>query len=61
MAIIRPVSDLQRKVGELTRLAKETKEPIYLTKNGAEHLVLIDFDEFERLVKLAGRSEARRP
>lgn len=61
MAIIRPVSDLQRKVGELTRLAKETKEPIYLTKNGAEHLVLIDFDEFERLMKLAGRSEARRP
>jgi len=60
MAIIRPVSDLQRKVGELTRLAKETKEPIYLTKNGAEHLVLIDFDEFERLAKLAGRSEARR-
>lgn len=61
MAIIRPVSDLQRKVGELTRLAKETKEPIYLTKNGAEHLVLIDFDEFERLAKLTGRSEARRP
>ncbi len=61
MAIIRPVSDLQRKVGELTRLAKETKEPIYLTKNGAEHLVLIDFDEFERLAKLAGRSEAGQP
>lgn len=61
MAIIRPVSDLQRKVGELTRLAKETKEPVYLTKNGAEHIVLIDFDEFERLAKLAGRSEARRP
>jgi prevent-host-death family protein len=61
MAIIRPVSDLQRKVGELTRLAKETKEPIYLTKNGAEHLVLIDFGEFERLAKLAGRSEARQP
>ena len=37
MAIIRPVTELQRKVGELSRLAKETKEPIYLTKNGAEH------------------------
>lgn len=61
MAIIRPVSDLQRKVGELTRLAKETKEPIYLTKNGVEHLVLIDFDEYERLVKIAGESGGKRP
>ena len=32
MAIIRPVTELQRKVGELSRLAKETKEPIYLTR-----------------------------
>ena len=48
MAIIRPVTELQRKVGELSRLAKETKEPIYLTKNGAEHLVLIDSDTFAK-------------
>ena len=57
MAVIRPVSDLQRKVGELTKIAKETQEPIYLTKNGAEHLVLIDFDAFERLVKRTSESE----
>ena len=53
MAIIRPVTELQRKVGELSRLAKETKEPIYLTKNGAEHLVLIDSDTFAALQKRA--------
>lgn len=53
MAIIRPVTDLQRKVGELSRLAKETKEPIYLTKNGVEHLVLIDSDTFTELQKRA--------
>ena len=53
MAIIRPVSDLQRKVGELSKLAKETKEPIYLTKNGAEHLVLIDSEQFAALQKQA--------
>ena len=50
MAIIRPVTELQRKVGELSRLAKE---PIYLTKNGAEHLVLIDSDTFAALQKRA--------
>lgn len=57
MAIIRPVSDLQRKVGELSKLAKDSKEPIYLTKNGSEHLVLIDSDIFSQLLKRA--EEAR--
>lgn len=46
MAIIRPVSHLQRHIGELTRLAKDSGEPIYLTKNGVEHLVLMDADAF---------------
>lgn len=55
MAEIRPVSDLQRKIGELTKLAKDTKEPIFLTKNGSKHLVLMDAEEFERLVKMGGK------
>ena len=59
MAIIRPVTDLQRKIGELSRLAKETKEPIYLTKNGAEHLVLIDSDTFAELQNRAEKSEVK--
>lgn len=59
MAIIRPVTDLQRKIGELSRLAKETREPIYLTKNGAEHLVLIGSDVFAELQKRAMGLEER--
>lgn len=59
MAIIRPVTDLQRKVGELSRLAKETKEPIYLTKNGAEHLVLIDSDTFAELQRRAENARSK--
>ena len=51
MAEIRPVSDLQRKLGEITKLAKETKEPVYLTKNGKKHLVLMDAEAYEILVK----------
>lgn len=50
MALIRPVSDLQRKIGELTKLAKDSKEPIYLTRNGVKHLVLIDADIFDELM-----------
>ena len=56
MATIRPVSDLQRKLGDVTKIAKETKEPVYLTKNGAEHLVLIDSEAFSELQKKAERA-----
>lgn len=51
MAEIRPISELQRKIGELSKLAKETKEPIYLTKNGAKYLVLIDADMYDRIIE----------
>lgn len=54
MAEIRPVSDLQRKIGELTELAKKTCEPIYLTKNGSKHLVLMDAEAFEKLLQSRG-------
>lgn len=54
MAEIRPVSDLQRKLSEIAKLAKEAKEPIYLTKNGSKHLVLMDADAFEKLQKKGG-------
>lgn len=59
MAIIRPVSHLQRKIGELTTLAKETRGPIYLTKNGIEHLVLMDADAFAELQKRAEKNERK--
>lgn len=54
MAEIRPVSDLQRKIGELTELAKKTGEPIYLTKNGSKHLVLMDAEAFEKFIEKKG-------
>lgn len=57
MTIIRPVSSLQRKIGELSKLAKDTGEPIYLTKNGMEHLVLIEANAFAELQKQAEKSE----
>lgn len=60
VAIIRPVSDLQRKLGEVTRLAKESGEPVYLTKNGAEHLVLMDASAFELLLKRSTQTKGDR-
>lgn len=49
MTIIRPISDMQRRSGEISKLAKEAQEPIYLTKNGLEYLVLVDADLFDRM------------
>ena len=53
MAIIRPVSDLQRHTGELTKLAQESGEPVYLTFRGSKHLVLVDAERYDRLEKRA--------
>lgn len=57
MANIRPVTDLQRKFGEVAEFAEETKEPIYLTKRGSKYLVLIDADEFDRIQTIADARE----
>lgn len=57
MANIRPVTDLQRKFGEVAEFAEETKEPIYLTKRGSKYLVLIDADEFDRIQAIADARE----
>lgn len=43
---IRPISDLRTKLPELEQLAKETGEPIIMTKNGAPSLVLMDSEAY---------------
>ncbi len=57
MAIIRPVSDLQRRTGEISRLAQESREPIYLTYRGAKHLVLVDAEKYEELERAANKAD----
>ena len=59
MAIIRPVSDLQRHTGEISRLARESDEPIYLTYRGSNFLVLVDADRYEELERAAKRSDGK--
>ena len=47
--IIVPSSDLRNRYTELTDQYLSKGEPIYLTKNGNGHAVLISIDEYERL------------
>lgn len=46
--IIRPSTALRNEYTTISNLAKETKEPIYITKNGEGDLVLMSIDAFEK-------------
>jgi len=48
MAIIKPISDLRNKSNEISALAHETHEPIFITKNGEGDMVVLSIQEFRR-------------
>ena len=47
LPIIRPITDLRLHLNEVCEQAKETREPIVLTKNGTAAFVLVDSDTYE--------------
>ncbi len=47
--IVVPSSELRNRYVELTDQYLPTGEPIYLTKNGRGHAVLLSIEEYERL------------
>lgn len=51
MAIIRPCADLRNNYNEISRICHETKKPIYITKNGANDLVVLSDEAYESIVK----------
>lgn len=46
--IIKASAALRNDYTSISNLAKETKEPIYITKNGEGDLVLMSIDAFEK-------------
>ena len=46
--IIKTSATLRNDYASISALAKETKEPIYITKNGEGDLVLMSIDAFEK-------------
>ena len=50
--IIKPSAALRNDYTSISNMAKETKEPIYITKNGEGDLVLMSIDAFEKREKM---------
>lgn len=46
--IIKASAALRNDYTSISKIAKETKEPIYITKNGEGDLVLMSIDAFEK-------------
>ncbi len=49
MPIIKSISSMRNRTREISALAREKDEPIYLTKNGEGDLVVMTIDHYERL------------
>lgn len=49
MSQIRPVSDLRNNFADISHTVHETKEPVILTKNGYGDMVVMSYDEYQKI------------
>ncbi len=54
---IRPSANIRQNYNEIANLCRESKEPIYLTKNGEGDLVVMDIESFFRREKMLALRE----
>lgn len=50
MPKIRPISDLRNNFTEISRIVHESKEPVFLTKNGYGDMVVMSIEQYEALM-----------
>ena len=48
MPQIRPVSELRNNFTEISRLVHESREPVFLTKNGCGDMVVMSINQYEK-------------
>ena len=60
MAFIRPCADLRNNYNEISTICHETKEPLYITKNGTNDLVVLSDEAYENLKKNLEETENER-
>lgn len=60
MALIRPCADLRNNYNEISKICHETKEPMYITKNGTNDLVVLSDEAYEEIIKAKEETEEER-
>ena len=60
MALIRPCADLRNNYNEISRICHETKEPMYITKNGTNDLVVLSDEAYEEIINTNAETEEER-
>ncbi|WOC76013.1 type II toxin-antitoxin system Phd/YefM family antitoxin [Intestinibacillus sp. NTUH-41-i26] len=61
MPSIRPISDLRNSANEISDFCHQTREPVFITRNGTGDMVVISMEEYERqqgLIDLYGKLSA---
>ena len=48
MPNIRPISDLRNNANEISEYCRNTREPVFITKNGVGDMVVISVEVYER-------------
>jgi prevent-host-death family protein len=49
MPNIRPISDLRNKANEISDYCVNTKEPVFITRNGKGNMVILSMEAYERI------------
>ena len=60
MPLIIPSADLSNNYNKISKRCHETKEPIYVTRNGVNDLVVLSDEVFEKMRKQNEESEEER-
>lgn len=58
MPSIRPISDLRNNANDISDFCRQTREPVYITRNGTGDMVVLNIEEYERqtaLIDLYGK------
>ncbi len=48
MPRIRPISDLRNNANDISEICHQTREPIFITKNGVGDMVVMSMETYER-------------
>lgn len=60
MALIRPCADLRNNYNEISRICHETNQPMYITRNGTNDLVILSDEAYDNIIKLKDETEEER-